>query len=164
MNYDSLDVNLIKIEIFSNNFFYLMIDQKKLFENISIPPTVGEYGYYDSRFYQDFQKVGNYSYQIKVFGEDKVKYASFSSKTNLASTNYITSKGLITTVENLFPDSIPISIPPKIGEYGYYNPKIVNEFLINKSKICSFSSPVNTTFKLNFTNHGIVEQIDNIKD
>ena len=136
-----------------------MLDQK-LFENISIPPVVGEYGYYDSRLHQDNNKLDDYHiYQIKVFGEDKFKYASFSSKTNLDHANYITPKGLITTVENLFPNSIPISIPPKVGEYGYYNPKITKQFLINKSKGCSFSSPINTIFKLNFTNHGIVEDI-----
>jgi hypothetical protein len=58
--------------------------------------------------------------------------------------------------------SIPIHVPPIVGEYAYYDSRINTQpFVINnRSKGCHFSSPVNTTCERWITNNGIINEIN----
>ena len=58
--------------------------------------------------------------------------------------------------------SIPMHVPPIVGEYAYYDSRRNTEHFVinNRSKGCHFSSPVNIIYERWITNNGIINEIN----
>ena len=133
------------------------------FPNISIPPVEGEYLYHDSR------KINEYdNYVTTVISSEGTIindcYGHFSSSVEIRNQPFITLKGKITKMEELLPSFMEISIPPVVGEYGYYDKRIKDKSFLAVNSYdreigVSFSSKTNYQFEKFKTNHGIITRL-----
>ena len=133
------------------------------FPNISIPPVEGEYLYHDGR------KEKNYDNYITtvISSEGTIIdncYGQFSSSVEIIKQPFITFKGKITKMEELLPSFMDISIPPIVGEYGYYDNRIKDKHFValtsdDREVGVSFSSKTNHHFEKFKTNHGIITRL-----
>ena len=121
----------------------------------SVPPKEGEYGYYCSRITQPAWSI------------DNGKLCHYSLPYEQTQQPFVTCHGLVRNMRPKLPKNA--SIPPKQGEYAYYNSKLGSEvWMVQTSKSmgrkygCHYSLPY-VEFQPFVTCHGILEMFPDEK-